>query len=149
MSDGIMPYGVDSKHVEELLQDAPCWLRMSWEHNQKVKKTRKRTWEEHAKRAYNIFKRHDRLPHPNANLTAGDQEKYYTYEQMADLLNIGYTTYGRHVKPLVDLIFKAEKRVQKELLMSAVEREFDNRNRRKALPEAPDEILEAEYQVAG
>ncbi|MFA6637022.1 MAG: site-specific tyrosine recombinase/integron integrase [Candidatus Omnitrophota bacterium] len=149
MSDGVIPFGVDSKHVEELLTDAPYWLQQAWEQSRKIKKTRKRTWEEHAKRAYKTFKRHDRLPHPNANLTAENRSKYYSYDEMADILGVSYTTYGRKIRPLVKLLFLAEKRIQKDLLMSAVEREFDNRNRRKALPEAPDEILEAEYQVAG
>lgn len=39
---------------------------------------------------------------------------------------------------------------QKELLMDAVTRDFDGRVSRKALPgKAPDEVLEAEYEVAG
>lgn len=150
ISDGIMPYGIDSKHVEELLTDAPYWLQQAWGQSRKIKKTRKLSWEEWAKKAYKIFKRHEKLPHPNANLAAGDHEKYYTYQEMADRLGVSYTTYGQKIKPLVDLLFKAEKRLKAELLMSAVERAFDGREGRKTLPEREEEeVLEVAYAGQG
>lgn len=149
ISDGIFPYGIDSKHVEELLTDAPYWLQQAWGHSQKVKKTQKLSWEEWAKKAYKIFKRHERLPYPNANLRAQDRTKYYSYDEMADLLGVSYTTYGQKIKPLVDLLFKAEKRLKADLLMDAVTRDFDGRAGRKALPRrTEEEILEAEYEIA-
>ncbi len=67
------------------------------------------------------------------------------------VLELWYAKYGQQIKPLVEIMFKTGKRLRAELLMNAVERDFDSqRSGRKAISgRSGEETLEAEYQVAG
>jgi hypothetical protein len=122
-----------------------------WEYSRKFRHTHNLAQEEWAKKAYRIFKDDGKLPYPNGMVATANRFKYYGAADMAAKLGMS-ETYYRAIKPLVDILFEAEKSIKNELVIAAVQDRFDRKmaggGPRKALPGPGEEVLEAEYQVA-
>ncbi|MFA6636184.1 MAG: tyrosine-type recombinase/integrase [Candidatus Omnitrophota bacterium] len=148
--NGGLPYQISAESVWEIINRPPGWLVTAWQLSKKLMNTQRMSPEEWAKKAYAVLKRAGKLPYPNENLNQENRKKYFNSAEMAEKLGISITKYY-HIKPMVNILFEAEKNVREEMVIAAVQDRFDKLPQKagEGFPEAPDEILEAEYQVAG
>ncbi|RKY42378.1 MAG: hypothetical protein DRP85_03000 [Candidatus Makaraimicrobium thalassicum] len=148
-----LPYQIDAESVWKLLNNPAGWIIEAWNRWNRRKKynnTTKVSNEEWAKRAYRIFNEDGKLPYPNANQTAKNRSKWYSSYEMFEKLGISRGKY-QQIRPLVYILFETEKSLKNELVIQAVQGQFDKKiahRGNKQLPGSPEEVLEAGYQVA-
>ncbi|MFA6636730.1 MAG: tyrosine-type recombinase/integrase [Candidatus Omnitrophota bacterium] len=148
--NGGMPYQISAESIWEIINRPPEWLVTAWGLSKKVMRTRRLNSKEWAQKAYTILKRAGKKPYPNANLSNENRKHYFNSAEMAEKLGISISKY-QYIKPMVDILFQTEKTIKDELVIAAVQDRFNKlpQEAGEGLQEAPDEILEAEYQVAG